>query len=50
MTSACLVGSAPLVSLDAPKASEVKEREEAKHRHREPMMAANDSFIVRTDR
>ena len=45
MTSACLVGSAPLVSLLMLinlMSSEVREKGEVRHCHLEPMMAAND--------
>ena len=43
MTSACRVGSAPLVSLlMLTMSSEVREKGEVRHCHLEPMMAAND--------
>ena len=50
MTSACLVGSALLVSLlMLPISSEVKEREEAKHRHRDPINDGSQRFVYRQD-
>ncbi len=43
ITSACLVGSAPLVSLLVlTMSSEVRKSGEARHGHQKPMVAAND--------